>query len=282
MVSFGNDGLGRTRLTHPDGFFVDQDFLVTGETTRIRENGATSGVGVLATYGYDTLGRRSSLVFGNGESASYGYDAVSRLSQLVRNLGGTTNDLTLTFSYNSASQIVSTIRSNDLYAWTGHGNGTTSTTADGLNRIAGWNGTLSYDAKGNMTSDGTKTYTYDSENKLSPTAPSFPYYYDPLGRLAGVGAPLAIHYENYVDGLIAERVAGSSSIQFRHVFGPGSDEPIVWYNGPGTSDRRFLHADERGGRPGPAVDSPTPPLQTCRFGSAQLLTKLVDIPPRLR
>jgi RHS repeat-associated protein len=30
------------------------------------------------------------------------------------------------------------------------------------------------------------------------------------------------------------------------VFGPGSDEPIVWYEGSGTSDRRFLHADERG------------------------------------
>jgi hypothetical protein len=30
------------------------------------------------------------------------------------------------------------------------------------------------------------------------------------------------------------------------VFGPGSDAPLVWYEGSGTSDRRFLHADERG------------------------------------
>ena len=28
--------------------------------------------------------------------------------------------------------------------------------------------------------------------------------------------------------------------------GPGSDEPLVWYEGTGTSDRRFLVADERG------------------------------------
>lgn len=28
--------------------------------------------------------------------------------------------------------------------------------------------------------------------------------------------------------------------------GPGSDEPLVWYEGSGTSDRRFLVADERG------------------------------------
>jgi RHS repeat-associated protein len=27
---------------------------------------------------------------------------------------------------------------------------------------------------------------------------------------------------------------------------PGADEPLVWYEGSGTSDRRWLHADERG------------------------------------
>jgi RHS repeat-associated protein len=30
------------------------------------------------------------------------------------------------------------------------------------------------------------------------------------------------------------------------VHGPGSDEPLVWYEGSGTNDRRWLHADERG------------------------------------
>lgn len=33
----------------------------------------------------------------------------------------------------------------------------------------------------------------------------------------------------------------------RYVHGPGEDEPLVWYEGSGTSDRRWLHADERGG-----------------------------------
>jgi RHS repeat-associated protein len=32
----------------------------------------------------------------------------------------------------------------------------------------------------------------------------------------------------------------------RYVFGPGVDEPLVWYEGAGTGDRRWLHADERG------------------------------------
>src|SRR3954462_3684524 len=107
-------------------------FLVTGEMPRIRENGATSGVGVLATYGYDQLGRRASLTYGNGETTAYSYDAVSRLSSLTLDLGGvaTTNDVTFPYAYNPASQIVGRNASNNLYAWTGHGSGTTSTTAD--------------------------------------------------------------------------------------------------------------------------------------------------------
>jgi len=32
----------------------------------------------------------------------------------------------------------------------------------------------------------------------------------------------------------------------RYVHGPSADEPIVWYEGSGTSDRRYLVADERG------------------------------------
>lgn len=32
----------------------------------------------------------------------------------------------------------------------------------------------------------------------------------------------------------------------RYMPGPGVDETVVWYEGTGTSDRRWLHADERG------------------------------------
>jgi RHS repeat-associated protein len=212
---------------------------------KIRENGATSGVGVLATYGYDQLGRRSSRTFGNGESTSYHYDAVSRLDSLTLDLGGTTNDVTFAYAYNPAFQIVSRTASNNAYAWTGHGSGSTSTTPNGLNQVPSWNSTLAWDAKGNMTYDGVKTYAYDSENRQT-AANGVGLHYDPLGRLWGAGSPLVIGYENYVDGLLAERYPGNANVINRHVFGPGPDEPIVWYNGSGTSDRRFLHADERG------------------------------------
>jgi RHS repeat-associated protein len=240
----------RTRLTYPgSGLYVDYDYLVTGDLTAIRENGATSGIGVLASFGYDSLGRRTSLTFGNGTSQGYGYDPVSRLASLSSDLAGTTHDLTSTFSFNPASQIASTSRNNDAYAWTDHSNISNGYTANGLNQYsAAGAATLTYDAKGNLTSDGSVNFTFDSENKLisASGAKSATLAYDPLNRLRQVVDPGKTSRFMY-DGLdaIAEYNA-SNGLRRRFVFGPRVDEPLVQYEGTGLTDRRFLHADERG------------------------------------
>ena len=206
-------------------------------------------------FGYDHLGRRTSLTRGNGVATTYAYDPVSRLAQLSLDFSGTTNDLTLGFDYNPASQIAGNTRSNDLYAWTGHGSGSTSTTSNGLNQIAGWVSTLGHDAKGNITSDGSYSYVYSSENLLTSLAnpsgtvqTSSTYAYDPLMRLAvidssntGLDAQLGYDGQEIVfEGL-------SDSRTRRYVFGPGTDEPLVAYltNSSGTS-RIWYQADERG------------------------------------
>ncbi|HEX2762957.1 MAG TPA: RHS repeat-associated core domain-containing protein [Allosphingosinicella sp.] len=258
-VSSTYDGAGRrTRLTWPDSFYVDQDYLVTGEMSAIRENGATSGVGVLATFAYDDMGRRTSLSRGNGTVTGYGYDAVSRLSQLTENPGGSSFDLTLGFSYSPAGQIAQNIRSDpgsgpgqaDLYAWAGHGSGTTSSTANGLNQIASHGGaTLSYDAKGNMTSDPGRSFTYSSENLLTAASVNgisgMTLGYDPLMRLSKTGFSERLLYDG--DRMVAEYNANTGTPIARYVFGPGVDEPLVWYDLTGSSPvRRFLHGDERG------------------------------------
>ena len=64
---------------------------------------------VLATFGYDDKGNRTSLARGNGTSTSYTPDAVSRLQTLTQTFpGSSANSLTLGFGYNPAGQIVST------------------------------------------------------------------------------------------------------------------------------------------------------------------------------
>jgi YD repeat-containing protein len=164
----------RTQMNYGGGLAIDYDHLVTGELTRVRENGATSGVGVLASYGYDDLGRRTSLTRGNGTAKSYGYDAASRLSSLGEDLAGTGADLALGFSYNPASQIASNTRSNDSYAWTAHYNLTRNYTANGLNQYTA-SGAVnpSYDQRGNLTSAGSTTYGYSSENMLTSASGVF-------------------------------------------------------------------------------------------------------------
>ncbi|MGZ8363970.1 MAG: RHS repeat-associated core domain-containing protein [Caulobacteraceae bacterium] len=77
--------------------------------------------------------------------------------------------------------------------------------------------------------------------------------YDPLGRLKSVTAGTAVTtflWEG--DRLIAE-YNGSGAVVRRYVHGPGpstgsgqADEPLVWYEGAATANRRFLHQDRQG------------------------------------
>jgi RHS repeat-associated protein len=236
----------RTRLTWRDGFFVDYDYLTTGEMSRVRENGATSGAGLLATFGYDDLGRRTGLTRGNGTVTGYSYDIGSRLTSLTQDLAGSANDLSLSFAYNPAFQIVSTTRSNDSYAWAGHGSGTTGSTANGLNQLATRGGaTLAYDGRGNLTSDGARAFSYTAENRLA-SAPGTDLSHDPMGRLIKMTGTGTVFDYDGTNLILETDTATGSQVKRRYVHGSQADEPLVWYEGAGTSDRRFLHADERG------------------------------------
>jgi RHS repeat-associated protein len=120
-------------------------------------------------------------------------------------------------------------------------------TANGRNQYAAVASlTPSYDARGNLTSDGSSSMTYDSENRMLRVPTGGYFYYDPLGRVSAAGNPSpGIYYESDGTQNVADRsLAGA--VARRHVFGPGPDEPIVWYEGSGTANRRFFHQDERG------------------------------------
>ena len=271
VTAFGYDALGRltteqnynsttyhaydlagrqTRLTWGDGFYVDYDYNVADEVTAIRENGATSGVGVLASYGYDDLGRRTSVTRGNGTTTSYSYDGVSRLASLTQDLAGSAYDVTNGFSYNPAGQITSMTRSNDAYAWNGAANAAKAYTVNGLNQATAAAGvSIGHDGRGNMSSIGTASYGYTTENRLV-SAPGATMLYEPGGgqllQFYNTGTGQDTRFAWSGGQMIAEISASTWAITRRYVPGPGVDEPIVWYEGSGTSDRRWPHADERG------------------------------------
>lgn len=238
----------RTQLTYPGtGLYVNYDYLVTGEVSKIRENGASTGIGVLATFAYDALGNRSSLTYGNGVVTSYAWDPVARLKTLTHNLTGTSSDQTATFGYNSASQITSAARTSTVYAWTGH-DLNFNYTANGLNQYTAVAGaSFTYDSRGNLTSDGTNSFAYTSENLLKSIGGtgSATLAYDPAMRLFEVAGTSTTRFA--YDGLdLIGEYSGTNGLLRRYVHGPGMDEPLVQYEGTGTTDRRFMQADERG------------------------------------
>lgn len=227
---------------------VNYAYLTTGELSSIQQSGSN-----LASYNYDNLGNRTNVNFGNGAAQSLSYDPVSRLSQLTNDLSGSTNDLTATFSYNPASQISSAIRTGDPYAWTGHGNGTTSYTQNGRNQQITIGGApASWDSKGNLTAEpqSGRSYCYSSENLLVSSggtcgAPTAGLGYDPDKRLYQVAGGTTTRFA--YDGLdaIAE-YNNSNALQRRYVFDPTTDQPVVQYEGTGTGNPQYLSADERG------------------------------------
>ena len=246
-VGFKYDAASRlTRMDYPGlgGFFVTYDYNPASQLTHIREQGALTGVGVLASYEYDDQGRVTSLTRGNGVETRYSYDAQSRLTSLVNDLTGTAHDRTSTFGYNTASQITSWTNSNLDYAYP-HVSFAQTFTLNGLNQATHVTGSplassLSHDVRGNMTHDGTQSYSYDHSNRMT-SAGSTSLAYDPASRLYQVGSTSYLY-----DGadLIAE-YSGSTVLR-RYVHGLGVDEPLVQYDGTGTSNRTFLIADERG------------------------------------
>ena len=83
-----------------------------------------------------------------------------------------------------------------------------------------------------MEWDGTHTYAYDMENRLV-SGNGATLVYDPLGRLFVGGGSTAFVYDGVEAVMEADPAYGTT--RRRYVFGPGTDQPLVWYEGSGAS-----------------------------------------------
>jgi RHS repeat-associated protein len=246
-MSYDYDAAGRrTKITWPDGFFVAQDYLLSNQVQTLRENNASSGIGVLAAYAYDDRGNNTSLIRGNGTSTLIVPDAISRISSLTQDLAGTASDLIVTFNYNAANQIVEQGRTNSTYDWKGQANKSLTYAVNGLNQFttAGAAGIVN-DARGNLVTFGPRNFGFTSENRLSAGPGGTTLQYDAIGRLSQTSkAGLITKFQYDGTDLVAE-FNSSNQLQRRYIHGPGADEPLAWYEGSGTADRRWFHQDDR-------------------------------------
>ena len=121
-----------------------------------------------------------------------------------------------------------------------------------MNQIASTSApaTLTYDGRGNLTSDGTKTFGYDVDNRLTSASGGATLSYDPGNRLYQTASAAGTTRFLYDGQDIIGEYNGSSALQRRFVHGPGDDEPLVWVESastaPPTTSRKWLAADQLG------------------------------------
>jgi YD repeat-containing protein len=195
-----------------------------------RVTGITQGSASVA-FGYDAANRRASLTLPNGILIESTYDDDSQLTGLTYELTGSTIG-DLTYAYDASGRRVS---AGGSYARTNLPAALASATYDDANQIATWAGTsFTYDDNGNLTSDGSKTYSWNARNELS-------------GISGGVSASFA--YDAV--GRRRSRTVASTTTQFLydelnpvHELASGTPTANVL---TGTRHRRVLHAHGRCG-----------------------------------
>lgn len=235
----------RTRITHPDARSWDYRW---DQLSRLDQVDYTT----FRVFGfiYNDRGQRSALLRRHGARSDYGFTGSMRLETIDDDPATTTWDSINTFEYNPTGQIVRETLSNTLYE---HGDEDAFDGAyavNGLNQYTSVDGTAySYDALGNLTSDGVNTYTYDIENRLLTVrgGQTADFAYDPLGRLWEMSgtADIRFHYDG--DALIGE-YDFAGNLQRRYIHGATADEPLLWYEGTalGAGVRRFFYDDHQG------------------------------------
>ncbi|WP_196138969.1 RHS repeat domain-containing protein [Aliikangiella sp. G2MR2-5] len=241
-LSYLYDAAGRrSRLKHPDGYYITYNYDAVGSLTALKEYGSTN----LVNYSYNSLGRLTRITRGNGVVSNLKYDEVGRASDFDH-IGFNNTDL----SYNPSNQIVSRQVSNNSYQIKIPTVGTENYSVNELNQytqIAGKS--LRYDLNGNLEGYDGWSYSYNAHNRLisgAASGKSLTLKYDAIGRLNQStynGSSTKFLYDE--DELVAE-YSTSGTILRRYVHGIAEDNPLVWMEGSSTGNKRYLLSDERG------------------------------------
>ena len=250
-LSYLYDAAGnRTQVMHPDGVHFDMSYDSASQMKNATWYAPATGTVPFVAIQYDNLGRRIDI---NRASSNTGYfwdglgQQLGSTNQRFANAG-----FTESYSYNPASQVTLRSRDSDDYAYTGSVAVNRPYVPNGLNQYTtAGPATFTYDANGNLISDGTNSYVYDAENRMVvSSANGVALTYDPLGRLwsTASGALGTTQFLTDGDHVVVEYDGSNGSIRRRFMWGPGADEPIVDDAGGqmNCSGTRFLHTNYLG------------------------------------
>ncbi|MBC7250790.1 MAG: hypothetical protein H5T62_10955 [Anaerolineae bacterium] len=180
------------------------------------------------TYTYDPLYRLTSAEYSTGESFQYAYDAVGNVTLASEHI---TTTKTTTYTYNAASQLVTSTVSGESTVW--------------------W---YTYDANGNLThqtpngtdpADGQVRYTWDGLNRLVKVERYVGGSYEPLAEAAYDGS-LPLKAKRVGDDVhVGQRTRLTMWVAGQAVTTTYTADPLkpgrVLVADDGTTSRRYLY-----------------------------------------
>jgi RHS repeat-associated protein len=177
------------------------------------------GVGAL-TYHYDTVGRVSLVNRPGGYDQTYHYDDAGQLTGITYTHAGTALG-ELTYRYDAAGRMVGTDGSFSRVTVPATFGPVTFDNANQLTTLAGT--TYGYDLDGNLTSDGTTTYAWNSAGQLTATSragQTTTFGYDELGRRMSRTAGGVTTGTRYAGADVDQEYTGTAKTGLTS-FGPG-------------------------------------------------------------
>jgi len=200
--------------------FDDADRLMT----MVQGTGTTCGTGTvtLATFTYDDANRRQTVTLQNGVVGTYQYDNANEL-QSITYAKGTTTLGDVQYTYDPAGRIAT--RSGSLFKSVLPTATTATAVYNADNQLTSWNGVAtSYDLNGNLTGDGTHSFTWDARNRMTGITGVASFVYDGVGRRLSVtqgATTTAMLYDGY-DPVQEQSPIGTASANLQ--IGLGTDE----------------------------------------------------------
>ncbi|MFZ6736053.1 RHS repeat domain-containing protein [Undibacterium sp. Ji42W] len=185
---------------------------------------------------YDDAGRLTKTTYANGITRDNSYDDAGQLTGITYKKADNSLIGDLTYTYDANGRRTKTSGS---LAKTDLPDTTSTTSYDANNRLATWGSQiLNYDANGNLTSDGLKTYIWNARNQLIQIKDSTgtevaSFSYDALGRrqaktINGVSTGFMYDGVNIVQELNGTNVTNS-------YISAGVDQVFVQQSGTGPS-----------------------------------------------